>query len=501
MSNKGSNEIIFSSEFFKTIMQTLDSYKIRALIDAKEDIIEAGIYSETQYFNILFKLIDEEKLKYELYEHLKEKDELNISHLEIFAENKHIQFKKALSLSYLLEREGLIDIEEIYEKTKNSEEETDTQIFKNLNFSVNDVDITSIKPIYEPVQVIFDSSICSGCGLCAGICPMNCITINNGFGEINGDKCIKCGLCYYICPRSYLPVKLLNIYQDDASEVKNYSKIGVYKEAYSARTKIDEIKEVCQDGGVSSTCLYYLLEHNKIDLAIGAKMGEKLWCPEPTLIKDKKDIIETAGTKYVNNPNLKLLNEIDPEKKLAIVGVPCMMQALLKSKIYNIDLPILHSIQYRIGIFCMESFPYEEGFLKICERLNVQVNDVKKTDINKGKFFIYTKNGEELNVAIKEVTNLAREDCEVCYDLTSESADISIGSIGAPSGWNVVLVRNEKGKQLYEALIENDLIESKPIEEVKPGLPLLLKIANSKRNKSSKHILKKIENEKRYPYY
>ncbi|TFF85673.1 MAG: coenzyme F420 hydrogenase subunit beta, partial [Promethearchaeota archaeon] len=235
--------------------------------------------------------------------------------------------------------------------------------------------------------------------------------------------------------------------------------------------------------------------------AIGAKMGEKLWCPEPTLIKDKKDIIETAGTKYVNNPNLKLLNEIDPEKKVAIVGVPCMMQALLKSKIYDINIPLLNNIKYRIGIFCMESFPYEEGFLKICERLNVEVNDVKKTDINKGKFFVYTKNGEELNVPIKEVTNLAREDCEVCYDLTSESADISIGSIGAPSGWNIVLVRNEKGKELYDALIENDLIESKPIEEVKPGLPLLLKIANSKKNKSSKHILKKIENEKRYPYY
>ncbi|MFO7796668.1 MAG: Coenzyme F420 hydrogenase/dehydrogenase, beta subunit C-terminal domain [Promethearchaeati archaeon] len=500
MSNKGSNEIIFSRKFFKAIMQTLDSYKVRALIDAKEDIIEVGIYSEAQYFNILFELIDEEKLKYELYEYLKEQGEADISQLEMFAKHKDIRLNKTLSLCYLLEREGLINIEEIYEKSKNSEEET-LQIFKNFNFSVNNVDITSIKPIYEPVQIIFDSNICSGCGLCAGICPMNCITINNGFGEIDDDKCIRCGLCYYVCPRTYLPVKLLNIYQDDASEVKNYSKIGVYKEAYSARTKIDEIKEVCQDGGVSSTCLYYLLENNKIDLAIGAKMGEKLWCPEPTLIKDKKDIIETAGTKYVNNPNLKLLNEIDPEKKVAIVGVPCMMQALLKSKIYDINIPLLNNIQYRIGIFCMESFPYEEGFLKICERLNVEVNDVKKTDINKGKFFVYTKNGEELNVPIKEVTNLAREDCEVCYDLTSESADISIGSIGAPSGWNVVLVRNERGKELYDALIENGLIESKPIEEVKPGLPLLLKIANSKKNKSSKHILKKIENEKRYPYY
>ncbi|GAH35471.1 unnamed protein product, partial [marine sediment metagenome] len=34
---------------------------------------------------------------------------------------------------------------------------------------------------------------------------------------------------------------------------------------------------------------------------------------------------------------------------------------------------------------------------------------------------------------IKEIGHLAREDCEVCFDLTSEAADISIGSIGSPS--------------------------------------------------------------------
>ena len=177
-----------------------------------------------------------------------------------------------------------------------------------------------------------------------------------------------------------------------------------------------------------------------------------------------------------------------------------MMQALLKTKIYDLNIPSQNNVIYRIGIFCMESFSYE-SFLKICESLDVDVNDVKKADINKGKFFIYTNNGEELNVPIKDITHLAREDCEVCYDLTSESADISIGSIGSPSGWNTVLIRTQTGKELYDALLKNDLIESKSLDAVKPGLPLLEKVAASKKKKCSSHISKKRTEHVRTPSY
>ncbi|MFX0077483.1 MAG: Coenzyme F420 hydrogenase/dehydrogenase, beta subunit C-terminal domain, partial [Candidatus Hermodarchaeota archaeon] len=373
--------------------------------------------------------------------------------------------------------------------------------FKDFNIKKNNVEPPKVKAIYEPVKTIFETHNCSGCGLCVGICPVNCLEVNNGFGKIDEDKCIRCGLCYFVCPRSYLPVSVLNMTQDGSSEIKNYSQVGSYLEAYSARTKLKDIASVCQDGGITSTCLHYLFDTNAIDIALGAKMSNTPWRPETIILQNKEDILSTAGTKYVNNPNLKLLNELNKnESNLAVVGVPCMMQALLKSSIYNIGIPSLNQIKYRIGIFCMESFSYE-SFLKICETLNVDVKDVKKTDINKGKFFVYTNSGEELTVPIKEIGHLAREDCEVCFDLTSESADISIGSIGSPSGWNTVLIRTETGKELFNKLIENDLIESKALADVKPGLPLLEKIAKSKRSKCTKHIDKKKEENVRFPRY
>ncbi len=496
-----SSEQNISWDLIKNVADSLDSYRIRALIDAKQDIMTAGIYNEAEYEQILFKMFDEERLKYALLDYLKKKLTNTFNTIEEFAEKKSIKVSKTLSLLELLKKEKLVLVEELFDKVMGDENTPEKLIFKDLTIKVNQVDNSKIKPIYEPVKIIFDSKTCSGCGICAGICPVNCLTIYNGFGKFEDEKCIRCGLCYFICPRSFLPVNILNMEQSNSSEIEDYGKIGSYIEVYSARTKVKEISEACQDGGISSTCLYYLLDKKKIEGAIGAKISNTPWRPEPILLKNKEDVIQTAGTKYVNNPNLQILNKEEiKRKKLAVVGVPCQMQALLKSKIYNIGIPALNNIEYRIGIFCMESFSYE-NLLKICEVLKTDVKNAKKMDINKGKFFVFTKTGEELDVPIKDISHLAREDCELCFDLTSESADLSVGSIGSPSGWNTVLIRTEKGKQLYNDLITNDLIESKPIQDVKPGLPLLIRVANSKRTKCEKHIAAKNEENKRAPSY
>ncbi|NVM18385.1 MAG: Coenzyme F420 hydrogenase/dehydrogenase, beta subunit C-terminal domain [Candidatus Lokiarchaeota archaeon] len=496
-----SSKLKISKKGLKDIAVTLDSYRIRVLIDAKKEILDSGIYNEEQYEEILFKMFDEELLKYKFFNYLSNPGSNNFKAIKKFSEENFIEVRKTLSLLELLRNENLIEVNKIYDTFEGDENTPESTSFKDFNIETYDVDPSRVKSVYEPVKTIFETQNCSGCGLCVGICPVNCLDVYNGFGKIDEDKCIRCGLCFFVCPRSYLPVSVLNMTQDKSSEIKNYSQVGHYLEAYSARTKLKDIAKVCQDGGITSTCLHYLFDSKTIDLALGAKMSNTPWRPEPIILRSKEDILLTTGTKYVNNPSLKVLSELNKNiSNLAVVGVPCMMQALLKSAVYNIRIPSLNQIKYRIGIFCMESFSYE-SLIKICEILKVNVKDVKKTDINKGKFFVYTNSGEELTVPIKEIGHLAREDCEVCFDLTSESADISIGSIGSPSGWNTVLIRNETGKELYSKLIENDLIESKALADVKPGLPLLERIAKSKRNKCTKHIEKKKDENVRFPQY
>ena len=65
----------------------------------------------------------------------------------------------------------------------------------------------------------------------------------------------------------------------------------------------------------------------------------------------------------------------------------------------------------------------------------------------------------------------------------------------------MVLIRTDKGKELYDGLIKEGLIESKDAKDVKPGLPMLQKIAGIKKNGCKKHITAKKEANERYPEY
>ena len=78
-----------SWELLKNVADALDSYRIRALIDAKKDILEAGIYNEAQYDHILYKMLDEEKLKYSLFNFLKNDSQSNLK-TRSRLERKHI---------------------------------------------------------------------------------------------------------------------------------------------------------------------------------------------------------------------------------------------------------------------------------------------------------------------------------------------------------------------------------------------------------------------------
>ncbi|BES66138.1 ferredoxin family protein [Gottschalkiaceae bacterium SANA] len=52
-----------------------------------------------------------------------------------------------------------------------------------------------------------DISLCKGCRLCVGVCPVDAIEplheVNKKGYEIiriDEDKCIGCGMCYVMCP-------------------------------------------------------------------------------------------------------------------------------------------------------------------------------------------------------------------------------------------------------------------------------------------------------------
>ena len=47
-----------------------------------------------------------------------------------------------------------------------------------------------------------DPDICTGCGICVELCPMDTIVMENGVAMINEENCSNCRFCVSTCSLS-----------------------------------------------------------------------------------------------------------------------------------------------------------------------------------------------------------------------------------------------------------------------------------------------------------
>ncbi|QSZ67487.1 coenzyme F420 hydrogenase subunit beta [Methanofollis aquaemaris] len=268
--------------------------------------------------------------------------------------------------------------------------------------------------------------------------------------------------------------------------------LGNYKSVVAARSADNEILKGAQDGGIVTQLFAYALEEGIIDGAIVAGPSEEPWKPEPVIATTKAELLAARGTKYTLSPNISLLKEATRSyglDKIGIVGTPCQMQAVRKAQLYPVGMrDVPDKIALAVGIFCMENFPYQSLEAIVEDHCNVKLESVKKLDIGKGKFWAYTERGAVTQIPLKVTHKYEQPGCHVCLDYVSNLADISTGSVGAPDGWSTVFVRTKNGEDTWGKAIAAGCFETKPIEEVKPGLDLVKKLATDKITKNQKTL-------------
>jgi coenzyme F420 hydrogenase subunit beta len=474
--------------------KAVENFQIRAFFEAKDEILETGKYSEEEFYEFLDAMIDAETERKLVLESLKGKEPLFLE--EIAKIIKDFPPENVIRDVIYLKEQGYIEehieikTKTVIKKIKGEEKEVEEKEYF-YRYQVKDLPDGFIERFFEPVSIVFDSEVCCQCGWCSSICPVNAITVTADTLEIDDATCMKCGLCYSVCPRSYSIEQAGKSISKIEKSLKFSENINGYVNAYSASTTKDDIKKVRQDGGIVTSLLEYLLENKLVDAIVAVKHSEELWKPEPVIIEDVKDLYKTSGTKYANASTLSIIDGTKKFDNIAVVGVPCMMNALEKGSLFPSGLPFFKNIKYRIGLFCMESFPYEGVLSLIKEQFETDFQKVTKMDISGGKFIIYLDSGEDLNVPLNDVKSYARHNCHYCEDLTADYADISVGSIGSPSGWSSVITRNKKGEKIYKEAVKAGLIESKSLKDVKPGQPLLERIAGIKRKNCKPIILQK----------
>ena len=336
---------------------------------------------------------------------------------------------------------------------------------------------------------VIERGKCSLCGACVSTC------FTHGYLTIDLDKEIpvmkdtvkyededvcptNCGYCYYQCPRVEEP------------ELKD-----TFEEIYAVVTKDEEIRKVCQDGGVVTSIFAYVLDEGIVEGCITSPYkGE--WIPEVAVAEDKPTLIKSAGTRYT--PAVLLTGLADAVMRydfesIALVGTPCQITAYRRMMVEGAGAYKQASkVKFTMGLFCTETFIYEKLMKEYLEReLGINISEITKFSIEKGKFYVHAGEKELLGVKIDELHEYVREGCKICEDFSAKFADISVGSVGAPPGVSAVIIRTEVGREIFEGAIEKGYIESRPIEEVKPGLVAIrklekMKLDNARRYKEEK---------------
>ena len=159
------------------------------------------------------------------------------------------------------------------------------------------------------------------------------------------------------------------------------------------------------------------------------------------------------------------------ERKIAIVGTPCEIMAASKIQHYT-DSPI----DVKLGLFCMENFSYKY-FGNLLKEYDLTMNDIEKFRIEKGFVFLFLKTKETVKIPLSVAKRIIRKNCNICVELTSETSDISIGSIGSDDGWSTIIIRTEKGEEI--------------VNKIDQQFELLNRIAESKINKNLEVIEKR----------
>ena len=313
------------------------------------------------------------------------------------------------------------------------------------------------KGLMDLIDEVVDSGLCTSCGACAGLCPYLRI-YREKVAVI--DQCgINEGQCYDICPRTKTDYEELN--KQVFGENRDDFALGTHKRLLFGRSADKSVRERGQYGGTVSALAQHILVSRQAEAALLAGKNEKFpLLPEPVIATTPDEVLEASGSKYTACPTLSLLEKaLKEHSSVAVVGRACQVTALRKKQAINTEAMRASPV---IGIFCMWALDYEnlESYLK--PKINPAT--VEKYDIPEGDFIVYTSNGSQ-RFSFDEIKSTRRETCDLCYDFTSELADISVGSTELENDWNTVIVRSEVGEKLWQNALEAGIVEEKPFPQ------------------------------------
>lgn len=317
---------------------------------------------------------------------------------------------------------------------------------------------------------VLKQGLCTGCCACVNLCPSmeyykdKTILVH----DCNMDK----GRCYTYCPRTTTNLEALRHELFNSGDI--IWEIGAFKGLYMTRATNESIRASAQHGGTVTALIQLALAQGIIDEAILADQDDQ-FLPAAQIITDKDEVFNKARSKFVVSPTMSAFNRISRTDtgKIGVVATPCQALALAKMKVNSVpeDKMRMEKLGLVLGLFCGWALDWRK--LKNLLKEKIGEIQIKGIDIPPSKHAcmeVYTANGT-IEIPIEEVNTCVRDNCNYCFDMTCEFADISVGAARSPAGWDVdkgwnqVIVRTALGDKLLALAREKGVLEFKAVPD------------------------------------
>lgn len=322
------------------------------------------------------------------------------------------------------------------------------------------------------LNYIVDNDLCVRCGTCAGVCPVEAITLDGNHYPVINSSCIECGRCVKVCPGIDVnfPALTMQLFE---KKFNIDELLGFFTHFYAGHALDPDVRANASSGGVITQLLIYLLEKKIIDGAIVTIMDPKAPCEsKAAIVKTKNELLQSMQSKYTIVPVNQQFSKIKQmEGKFAFVGLPCHVHGF--RKLANIDPVIRDKIYLVLGLYCHLNLE-PEATLDLQKISRIPQKQIKNFEYRGGEWpgaiRVKLRNGTIHNLHYSNYKDgaynyLSRlyyaKRCLYCIDGSSEMADISFadpwvqdanGEWIYKNGWTMVFQRTEKGgKILSEA--------------------------------------------------
>ncbi len=289
------------------------------------------------------------------------------------------------------------------------------------------------------------------------------------------ELCSECGLCdtYYIhyvkeaCAFITQHIEELEAQSHGRSRDLDRDRelyFGVHQDMLAAR-KRDPIPGA-QWTGIVSAIAIQMLERHRVDGVVCVQSDpQDRFQPRVVVARSREDILAARVNKPTLSPNLSVLEEIERSgiERLLAIGVGCQIQAL-RAVEKQLGLKEL----YVLGTPCVDNVT-RAGLQKFLETTSRSPATVVHYEFMQD-FNVHFKHADgsvELvpffGLNTKELKDVFAPSCMTCFDYTNALADLVVGYMGAPFGWQWIVVRNERGQQMLELV--RDELEVQPVSE------------------------------------